>query len=60
MTRIKEEEGARHLRWLAAQHKRVYGGLFMLLLETVALDSEKHAHILRYLLRRALQGLDEA
>lgn len=51
----QEEEGARQLRRLAADEKQLCGGLFALLLETMALDSEKHAHILRYLLHRARQ-----
>ena len=45
-----EHEGARHLRHLARQEPTLYGGLYPLLLETIARDSEKHATILRYLL----------
>jgi hypothetical protein len=48
-----EHEGARHLRHLARQDSTLYGGLYALLLETVARDSEKHATILRFLLRRS-------
>jgi len=38
------------LRHLARQEPTLYGGLYPLLLETIARDSEKHATILRYLL----------
>jgi rubrerythrin len=48
-----EEEGARYLRHLARQEPRLYHGLFRVLLETVARDSQKHAYMLRYLLRRS-------
>jgi rubrerythrin len=47
-----EHEGSRHLRHLARQEPTLYGGLYPVLLETIARDSEKHATILRYLLRR--------
>jgi hypothetical protein len=47
-----EHEGARHLRHLARQEPALYEGLYPLLLETIARDSEKHATILRYLLGR--------
>jgi hypothetical protein len=47
-----EEEGARYLRHLARQEPGLYDGLFSVLLETVARDSQKHAFMLRYLLRR--------
>jgi hypothetical protein len=47
-----EHEGARHLRHLARQDPHLYAGLFPLLLETIARDSEKHATIFRYLLLR--------
>jgi hypothetical protein len=47
-----EHEGARHLRHLARQEPTLYDGLYPLLLETIARDSEKHATILRYLLHR--------
>lgn len=45
-----EQEAARHLRHLARQEPLLYDGLYRLLLETIARDSEKHATILRYLL----------
>lgn len=48
-----EHEGARHLRHLARQEPHLYHGLYPLLLEVIARDSEKHATILRYLLLRA-------
>ena len=47
-----EHEGARHLRHIACQEPQLYDGLYPLLLETIARDSEKHATILRYLLLR--------
>jgi hypothetical protein len=46
-----EHEAARHVRHLARQEPLLYGGLYRLLLETIARDSEKHAAILRYLLQ---------
>jgi rubrerythrin len=47
-----EHEGSRHLRHLARQEPTLYRGLYSLLLETIARDSEKHATILHYLLHR--------
>jgi rubrerythrin len=47
-----EHEGARHLRHLARQEPHLYDGLYPLLLEAIARDSEKHATILRFLLLR--------
>ena len=47
-----EHEGSRHLRHLARQEPTLYNGLYPLLLETIARDSEKHATIMRYLLHR--------
>jgi hypothetical protein len=47
-----EHEGARYLRHLGRKEPTLYAGLYQLLLETIARDSEKHALILRYLLRR--------
>jgi hypothetical protein len=47
-----EHEASRHLRHLGRQEPTLYDGLYPLLLETIARDSEKHATILRYLLRR--------
>jgi rubrerythrin len=47
-----EHESARHVRHLARQDPLLYGGMYPLLLETIARDSEKHAAILRYVLRR--------
>jgi rubrerythrin len=47
-----EHEGARHLRHLARQEPTLYGGLYPLLLETIARDSEKHATMLRFLLQQ--------
>jgi hypothetical protein len=50
-----EHEGARYLRHLGRKEPNLYAGLYQLLLETIARDSEKHALILRFLLRR-LEG----
>ncbi|MDQ6674599.1 MAG: hypothetical protein M3069_28340 [Chloroflexota bacterium] len=47
-----EHEGSRHLRHLARQEPSLYGGLYALLLEPIARDSEKQATLLRYLMRR--------
>jgi hypothetical protein len=49
-------EGARHLRHIGRQETSVYGGLYTLLLEGIARDSEKHAAILRFLLLRVERG----
>lgn len=46
-----EHEGARHVRHLARQDPGAHGGLYPLLLETIARDSEKHATILQFILR---------
>jgi hypothetical protein len=45
-------EGARHLRHVARQESTLHGSLYPLLLETIARDCEKHAVMLRYVLRR--------
>ena len=51
--RINEERaGARELRRLSHQEKELYDGLFALLLEVMARDSEKHEGILRFILQR--------
>jgi hypothetical protein len=47
-----EHEGARHLRHIARQEPHLYGGLYAVLFEAIARDSEKDATILRYLLGR--------
>jgi hypothetical protein len=47
-----EHEAARHLRHIARQEPHMYGGLYPILLETIARDSEKHATIFRFLLQR--------
>jgi hypothetical protein len=53
-----EHESARHVRHLARQEPTSYGGLCPLLLETVARDSEKHATILKFILRRIERSSD--
>jgi hypothetical protein len=50
---IKEEQaGARMLRELAHRDKGLDSGLDSLLLEMMALDSDKHAHLLQFVERR--------
>jgi hypothetical protein len=51
----EEREGARYLRKLAHDERDIHGGLFSLLLETMAMDSEKHEHVLRFIQRRLQQ-----
>jgi hypothetical protein len=48
----EEHEGARELRRLARDEHRFADGLFSLLLETMATDSDKHERILRFILAR--------
>ena len=45
----QEQEGVRHLRELARRDGDLHNGLFGLLLETMAMDSEKHQRILRFM-----------
>jgi rubrerythrin len=46
---IEEElNGARHLRELAREERRIDAGLHSLLLEMMAMDSEKHARLLQF------------
>jgi rubrerythrin len=47
-----QHEGARHLRHIGRQEAAAYDGLYSMLLEAIARDSEKHAAILRFLLAR--------
>jgi hypothetical protein len=47
-----EHEAARHLRHIARQESPLYAGLYSVLLEAIARDSEKHAALLRFLLTR--------
>jgi hypothetical protein len=48
----EERDGARQLRTLALKTSGLNAGLPKLLLETMALDSDKHERILRFILRR--------
>ena len=48
----EERTGARHLRRLAEQEKDINGGLDSLLLEMMAMDSDKHARLLQFVQRR--------
>jgi hypothetical protein len=52
-----QHEGARYLRHLGRQASALYQGLYATLLETMARDSENHAAMLRYLLRRIEDSL---
>ena len=55
----QEREGARQARELAKQHSGLYDGLFDLLFETMAADSEKHERILSFIAHRMqARGLD--
>ncbi len=47
-----EGEGARHLRRAAKQNKDLYSGLFTLLMDAMAADSQKHERFLKFVLRR--------
>jgi rubrerythrin len=48
----EERTGARALRRLADEEKDINGGLDSLLLEMMAMDSEKHAHLLQFVQHR--------
>ena len=48
----EEHTGARALRRLAEQEKDINGGLDSLLLEMMAMDSDKHARLLQFVQRR--------
>jgi hypothetical protein len=48
----KEHEGVAKIRQIAQQNTALYGGLFSLLMETMALDSQKHEHVLTFILKR--------
>jgi hypothetical protein len=51
----EERTGAKILRKLADQQRVIDGGLPSLLIETMALDSEKHAKLLQFVQRRLEQ-----
>lgn len=48
----EERTGAQALRRLATQEKGLDSGLDSLLLEMMAMDSEKHAHLLKFVEKR--------
>ena len=48
----QERHSGRELRALARQQRHAFDGLFELLLEVMAMDSDKHERILRFLARR--------
>jgi hypothetical protein len=56
----QEREGAHQARELAKQQGELYDGLFALLLETMAADSEKHERILSYVARRTQERFLDA
>ena len=56
----QERDGAHQARELAKQQAGLYDGLFALLLETMAADSEKHERILSYIARRIQERLLDA
>ena len=47
-----ERDSYHHMHGLARQLSTVHDGLFTLLLESMALDSQRHERILRFVLRR--------
>jgi hypothetical protein len=57
--RLVEEErtGARALRKFAEQERDINGGLDSVLLEMMAMDSEKHAMLLQFVQKRLDQGV---
>ena len=55
-----EREGARHMRGLARDALRDDSGLNSMLVGTIAMDSEKHERILRYVLQRLKGDAREA
>jgi hypothetical protein len=48
----EEQTGARRMRDLAHSEKGISGDLHSLLLEMMAMDSDKHAHLLRFVQQR--------
>ena len=48
----KEHDGVHKMRQIAEQSRALYGGLFSLLMEAMALDSQKHEHVLTFILKR--------
>jgi len=55
-----ERAGIHELRDFAGRADGLYGGLPSELLEMMALDSQKHEHLLRFLFRRLGQAMAEA
>jgi rubrerythrin len=50
----EEQKSTQHLRALAKKNANLYGGLFALLLQLMALDGDKHARILRFVCQRVV------
>lgn len=57
---LSEEAGIRELQSFAKQAEGLYGGLPSELLAMMALDSQKHEHLLRFLYRRLGQTIGKA
>jgi len=55
-----ERAGIHELQDFAGRADGLYGGLPTALLEMMALDSQKHEHLLRFLFRRLGQAMSEA
>ena len=56
----QEHDGAHQARELAKQQEGLYDGMFALLLETMAADSDKHERILSFVARRMQERLANA
>lgn len=48
----EEREGAKLMRRIAKEEHTLYGGVFSMLLDVMARDSEKHEAIMRFILSR--------
>lgn len=55
----EERTGARHMRTLAHEQKGIDAGLHSLLLEMMAMDSEKHAKLLQFVEHRLARRVRE-
>ena len=47
-----ENQGVKHLHDMAKQNAEIHSGLFSLLLDAMASDSQKHERILRFIMKR--------
>jgi hypothetical protein len=55
-----EQQSASYFREVAERNADLYNGLVSVLLETMAMDSEKHERILHFLLRVTLERAEQA